>query len=124
MPIQRALLVMFMASVMSFHMPRIVLKLSNTQRYSTTALLESRKVGSFIRNLPQVHPADVHYNKAVKVLKRVKLDSNIKNLKNAHCKLAAQSMDELMKSLTVPLTQLLAVHRQANKQHPYEVTCY
>ena len=78
--------------------------------------------GTFFRTLPNVYPAATHYRRALKSIKSVKLDSNIKNIRNANRKFAAQSLDALMKSLTIPLTQLLTAYKtKIRKLHPYEV---
>jgi hypothetical protein len=79
-------------------------------------------VGSFFRSLPNVYPGPIHYKRASKSLKSIKLDPKIKNIRNANRKLAAQSLDSLMKSLTIPITQLLNAYKtNIRKLHPYEV---
>ena len=78
--------------------------------------------GTFFRSLPNVYPGPIHYKRALKAQKAIKLDPNIKNIRNANRKFAAQSLDALMKSLTIPITQLLNAYKtNIRKLHPYEV---
>jgi len=78
--------------------------------------------GTFFRSLPNVYPGPIHYKRALKAQKAIKLDPNIKNIRNANRKFAAQSLDSMMKSLTVPITQLLNAYKtNIRKLHPYEV---
>ena len=54
---------------------------------------------------------------------QVKMDYSIKNVRNAHRKFAAVSLDALMKGLTVPLTNILDSYKRTLRTlHPYEAT--
>ena len=92
-------------------------------RLSDTSI-KAKKTGGFFKALADIQPAPIHYNRAVKKLKKeVRLDSSIKNVRLAHRKLAAQSMDVFGKALTVPITELLEVYTKRVKSlHPYEAT--
>lgn len=53
----------------------------------------------------------------------IKPDANIKNLRNQQRKFAAQTMDALMKGLTVPISNILDSYKKTFRElHPYEAT--
>ena len=83
---------------------------------------EIKKTGAFISQLPEIYPADVYFKKALKKTREIKIDSTMKNIRNANRKHAAQVMDGLMKALTMPITNLLGIYKKQMKElHPYEV---
>lgn len=85
--------------------------------------LNAKKTGGFFRALPDIHPAKIHYSRALKNLKKIKFDSSIKNARKAQQKLSAQSLDTMMKSLTVPITEYMHVYKNKLRElHPYEST--
>ena len=80
------------------------------------------KTGAFISQLPEIYPGDIYFKKALKKAREIKLDTSIKNLRNANRKLGAQFLDGLMKGLTVPITNVLHLYNKELKHiHPYEV---
>lgn len=82
-----------------------------------------KKTGSFISQLPEVYPGPVHYKRAVRKIREIKIDDSIKNLRNANRKLGAEVLDNLMKYLTIPITNTLKVYKtQLKKLHPFEST--
>jgi hypothetical protein len=90
---------------------------------SSTSPPVLKKTGSFVNLLPEIYPAPVHYRKALKKTREIKIDPKIKNLRNANRKLSAQILDALMQGLTKPITQVLKVYQQQIKQlHPFELT--
>ena len=91
-------------------------------KLSESALSATKKTGSFFKNIPNVYPSVIHYNRALKSIKAIKHDPNIKNARNLNRKYAAQSIDALMKALTIPISQLLFAYQNKIKElHPYEV---
>ena len=90
---------------------------------STRSLSQITVTGSFKRELPDVFIGSTHFRRALKSLKEVKPDMNIKNHRNRRRKYAAQTLDSLMKGLTVPLTNILKSYKYTmNNLHPYEKT--
>lgn len=80
------------------------------------------KTGTFMKQLPEIYAADIYFKRAMKTTRDIKLDPEIKNIRNAHRKQAAMVMDALMKGLTVPLTQVIDTYKKGLKSmHPYEV---
>jgi len=94
------------------------------RRISASVEMElSRSTGAFKRNLPDIHPAPIHFKRALRGLKKVKYDINIKNVRNMNRKYAAESMDCIMKDLTVPITKTLDIYRKTfHELHPFEVS--
>lgn len=80
--------------------------------------------GAFKSRLPNINLPLKHYTRAQKLAwKEVKLDYTIKNVRNSNRKFAAQSLDSLMKGLTVPITAILNSYKQTLRTlHPYEAT--
>jgi len=116
--IQLKLTIMMVNSL--FH--RLNNKQINPYSYNKCKLFATKKTGTFFKTLPNVYPAAIHFNRAVKSIKTVKHDPNIKNARNLNRKFAAQSLDALMKSLTIPISQLLFAYQNKIKElHPYEV---
>lgn len=107
--------------------PKLNLRLLKpTTTTSAVAAPIKKKTGAFIQQWPMVHAADIHFRRAGRNVKAIKLDPKIKNLRNAYRKYCAQQMDALMKGLTVPVTAILDLYKHEFKQlHPYEViSCY
>lgn len=93
------------------------------RQFSTPVLSSIKKTGTFIHQLPEVYPSDVHFKKAIKKAREIKIDPTIKNLRNANRKHCAIVLDTLMKALTVPITHVLDIYKKDMKQlHPYEVS--
>lgn len=79
--------------------------------------------GSFQTYLPPLEVSDMHFQKALKKLKVIKIDKSISNVRQQKKKYAAMSLDLLMKELTVPITNSLYAYRHLLKNlHPYEAT--
>ena len=79
--------------------------------------------GAFKKELPDVFVASTHHRRALRSLKDIKQDMTIKNYRNRRRKFAAQTMDQLMKGLTVPLTTILKSYKRTlSNLHPYEST--
>lgn len=94
---------------------------SGVNRYKTNVF--HQKTGAFKRCLPDIFPAETHFKRALRTLKDVRKDTSIKNLRNQQRKLAAQTFDKLMKSLTVPITVILNAYKKTLRElHPYEAT--
>lgn len=82
----------------------------------------SRTTGAFKTNLPDTHPPQTHYKRALRSLKPIKADYTIKNIRNQERKLTAMTIDALMKGLTVPLTEILTAYSTTFRSlHPFEV---
>jgi len=80
------------------------------------------KTGAF-KAMSETFPGPTHYKRALRALKVVKPDVNIKNVRNRERKLTAVSMDTLMKALTVPISELLTLYTSTLKTlHPFEAT--
>ena len=94
---------------------------------STTALKavkapKSKTTGAFKTNLPDTFPSQTHYKRALRALKLIKADYSVKNIRNQERKLTAQSMDALMKGLTVPISEILNAYSTTFRNlHPFEV---
>jgi NOG1 N-terminal helical domain len=85
--------------------------------------VETIDTGAFKSRLPNIYAAATHFDRAQKTLRRVGMDKNIKNIRNANRKLTAQSLDTLMKALTSPLTEILDSYRKTFRElHPFEAT--
>ena len=97
---------------------------------STTALqavkvAKSKTTGAFKTNLPDTFPSQTHYKRALRALKLIKADYSVKNIRNQERKLTAQSMDALMKGLTVPISEILNAYTTTFRNlHPFEVRSY
>lgn len=93
----------------------------------TTALqaakvVKSKTTGAFKTNLPDTFPSQTHYKRALRALKLIKADYSVKNIRNQERKLTAQSMDALMKGLTVPISEILNAYTTTFRNlHPFEV---
>ena len=95
----------------------------NNRFSSSLKMAVSRTTGAFKRNLPDIHPAPIHFKRALRGLKKVKYDITIKNVRNMNRKFAAETMDCIMKELTVPITKTLDIYRKTfNELHPFEVS--
>lgn len=87
-----------------------------------TKLLATKKTGAF-KTMPETFPSQTHYRRALRSLKQVKPDPNVKNIRNQNRKLTAVTMDALMKSLTMPITEVLNAFSTTFKAlHPFEAT--
>jgi hypothetical protein len=92
-------------------------------RNSHSSLVEPQKykLGSFVAQFPDIYPALQHLKNASRVLPLVKVDLHIKNIRNAQRKHSAQSIDTLMKALTVPITKIISSYERGIKHlHPFE----
>ena len=86
-------------------------------------LINYKETGAFKLYLPDIYVSKTHYKRAIKKLKDVKADSTIKNIRNQNRKLTAQSLDSLMKALTVPITESVTAYEEILKKlHPFEQT--
>lgn len=103
---------LFSSSVSSVQKaPRIMLK------------LYSEKTGAFKSKLPDLFVGETHFRRAQRGLKTVRIDDSIKNNRAQYRKLTAESMDTLMKGLTVPITAALDAYRNIFRSlHPFEAT--
>lgn len=43
-----------------------------------------KKTGAFVSKLPEVYPSSIHFKRAMRRTREIKIDSNIKNLRNAN----------------------------------------
>lgn len=43
-----------------------------------------KKTGAFVSKLPEVYPSPIHFKRAMRRTREIKIDSNIKNLRNAN----------------------------------------
>ena len=83
---------------------------------------KSKTTGAFKTNLPDTFPSQTHYKRALRALKLIKADYSVKNIRNQERKLTAQSMDALMKGLTVPISEILNAYTTTFRNlHPFEV---
>jgi hypothetical protein len=81
------------------------------------------KTGAFKNILTEIHAGPTLYKLALKSLSHVKADETIKNVRNKHRKLSAQSLDAVMKGLTVPITRTLESYDIIFRRiHPYEAS--
>ena len=46
--------------------------------------LQIKKTGAFVSKLPEVYPSPIHFKRAMRKTREIKIDSNIKNLRNAN----------------------------------------
>ena len=78
--------------------------------------------GGFRRSkIPNVYPGTTHFKRALKSLKLVRPDGTIKNQRNRYRKHAAESLDTIMKGLTMPITAILDSYMvMLQSLHPYE----
>lgn len=82
-----------------------------------------KTTGLFIHQLPDLHSGPAHFNRAIKYNQKIKLDLSIKNVRKANRKLTAFKLDNIMKSLTTPITSALkAYKKQLRLLHPFEMT--
>lgn len=96
---------------------------SSTVIKATTNTPYVKTTGAFKKKLIDVYPSSTHYKRALRGLKGIKADLSIKNARNQNRKLAAQTLDELMKKLTIPITDILNTYRSAFRDlHPFEAT--
>ncbi len=90
------------------------------------ATAKERETGAFVKVWPTVYPGDIHYRRAYrKTMKTVTKDKKMKNERNAQRKYAAQLFDQLMKALTIPITESIDIYGPKtfrDKLHPYEAT--
>ena len=83
---------------------------------------QSKTTGAFKTNLPDTFPSQTHYKRALRALKLIKADYSVKNIRNQERKLTAQSMDALMKGLTVPISEIINAYSTTFRNlHPFEV---
>ena len=79
--------------------------------------------GAFKARLPDVFVSKTHFKRACRKLKGISADKTIKNYRNQKRKHAAQSLDAVMKGLTVPITEILNSYKQTLRSlHPFEST--
>jgi len=97
--------------------------LSSTITSNSNRIVNYKETGAFKLYLPDIYPSKTHYKRALKKLKEVKIDSTIKNIRNQNRKFTAQSLDTLMKALTVPITESVTAYEEILKKlHPFEQT--
>ena len=97
--------------------------MNHAVRKQLSGLSAQQTTGWFKKQLIDVYPAQTHYKRALRGLKNVKPDASIKNIRNQSRKLAAQTLDELMKQLTVPISETLSIYKSLFRQlHPFEAT--
>ena len=78
---------------------------------------------SFKKLIVEAQKPVEHFRRAQLVLKTVKPDESIKNIKNKIKHHAIVSIDTLMKSLTVPISNVIKNHRTTYRtMHPLEKT--
>lgn len=81
------------------------------------------QTGAFKNGLPDVFIGSTHFRRGLKSLQGITPDERINNLRDRNRKYSAQSLDALMKGLTVPLTDLLLSYKKTLKSlHPFEAT--
>jgi len=54
----------------------------NTDKQQQQLLV--KKTGAFVSKLPEVYPSPIHFKRAMRRTREIKIDSNIKNLRNAN----------------------------------------
>ena len=85
--------------------------------------LYSEKTGAFKSKLPDLLAGETHFRRAYRGTKSVRIDESIKNNRAQNRKLTAESLDTLMKGLTVPITAALDAYRNIFRSlHPFEAT--
>jgi hypothetical protein len=78
--------------------------------------------GAFKNILPEIHAGPTHYKRALKSLANVKIDESMRNVRNKQRKYCAQTLDAVMKGLTIPITKTLDAYKFIfTRVHPYEV---
>lgn len=83
----------------------------------------SSDTGAFRKRFPHLNSPEIHFKKAEIAMKKIKVDNTIKNVRNARRKHAAQSLDALMKALTVPISRSIDAYRKTIFDlHPFEST--
>lgn len=55
---------------------------NNTDKQQQQLLV--KKTGAFVSKLPEVYPSPIHFKRAMRRTREIKIDSNIKNLRNAN----------------------------------------
>lgn len=74
-----------------------------------TALHYDMKMGAFKSVLPDVFIGSTHYKRALRTLSDVKQDEKINNLRDRNRKFAAQSLDTIMKGITLTVTKYFII---------------
>lgn len=57
---------------------------SNNNNTDKQQQLLVKKTGAFVSKLPEVYPSPIHFKRAMRRTREIKIDSNIKNLRNAN----------------------------------------
>lgn len=78
--------------------------LYNTNRVS---FLQRSHHHSFIKLIPEVHVPKEHYRKSSLILKSIKPNAKILNIRNRQQNHIVISIDALIKSLTMPITRII-----------------
>ena len=100
----------------------LISRVSSSALSANTWPRAARNTGAFRALIPDVFEGKTHFKRAHMSLHNLPDNANIKNIRARHRKITAQSMDALMKGLTVPITQTLAAYDTMFKaMHPYEV---
>lgn len=101
-------------------------KLSMTQLSKSQAesvlLSETNLETGVFKTLPTVYDGPTHFKRAMRAAKLIKADMSIANLRKRNRKLAAETIDAVMKALTKPITNILNTYiTLLHDLHPYEV---
>jgi len=56
--------------------------ISNSDKQQQPLLV--KKTGAFVSKLPEIYPSPIHFKRAMRRTREIKIDSNIKNLRNAN----------------------------------------
>lgn len=105
---------------------RLCFRIQHNHRTSVVHLSTSTlsKTQTF-QKMPEIYDPETHFHHALKGLHEVKLNINIKNIRNQQRKFAAHSLDSLMKSLSIPLTSILRAYKSIYiNAHPFEVHAF
>lgn len=96
--------------------------IEKTQEQETNRIhVDKLKVTGGLKRLPQVQPANEMFSRARKNVLKVKPDSGVKNIRNRKKKEGSEKIDTLMKSLSVPLRDLIKGYRSTLRRlHPFE----
>jgi hypothetical protein len=82
-----------------------------------------RATNSFKKLLPEIFDSQIYFKKGLRSVSRLKCDQSISNRLTQQKKYSIVYLNNLMDSLTVPLTQILFAYRKCfAKLHPFEVT--
>jgi len=120
--ISKFLMAFSYAQLRSLSLLRNYVRMAHVSSIPTKFNTNTRTTGAFKRSLPEVFHSSTHFKRALKGIRKIKYDSNIKNVRNMNRKYAAESLDALMKELTIPITRALKIFAQTVVSlHPFEV---